>query len=101
MDELLNFKDGTSSINIPLRISTKYFNFGIQLLQDFGYVKSLEMQYQRDSENINTLILQEWLEGKGKDPKSWATLVEVLKDIQLGELASQIERCLLYSSNEN
>ena len=104
MDQLLNFKpaDGTSNINIPLRIGVKYFNFGTQLLRgDFGYIRSLEQQYNRDSGSINTVILEEWLGGKGRDPKSWATLVEVLIDIELGELARQIEESIIQSSNED
>ena len=101
MPQLLNFKDGTSIINIPLRISTKYFNFGTQLLYDFNYVRSLEQQWNRDSQQINTLILQEWLNGKGKEPRTWATLVEVLKDIELGELASQIKGSIMHSSYED
>ena len=102
MDQLLNFKDGTSKINIPQRISIKYSNFGTQLLRgDFRYIQSLEQQYSRDSEKINTVILQEWLGGKGKEPKSWATLVEVLDDIELGELARQIKESIMQSSNED
>ena len=101
IEDLLNFKDGTSKINITSRISTKYFDFGIQLLHDFNYVKSLEQQYNRDSEKINTHILQKWLGGTGRKPISWATLVDVLRDIQLGELADQIERSIMQSSNED
>ena len=101
MDQLLNFKDGTSKINIPQRIGIKYPNFGTQLLGDFVFVTSLEQQHSCDSEKINTMILQAWLDGKGKEPKSWATLVEVLKDIQLGELARQIKESIMQSSNED
>ena len=101
MPQLLNFKDGASVINIPSRISTKYPNFGIQLLLDYKSVQSLERQYSRDCEQINIQILQGWLDGKGKEPKTWATLVEVLNDIELGELSSQIKRSILHSSYED
>ena len=36
-------------------------------------------------------ILQEWLTKKGKQPVTWATLVEVLHDIELSALADEIE----------
>ena len=40
---------------------------------------------------INTEILREWATGRGKKPVSWETLIEVLCDIGLGALASEIE----------
>ena len=43
------------------------------------------------AEEVNTEILQEWLTGRGKQPVTWATLVEVLHDIELATLASDIE----------
>ena len=97
MPQLLNFKDGTKTINIPLTIGTHYPNFGTLLLGDYGYVSDLEQQYNRRSEKINSQILQDWLEGKGKEPKSWATLVGVLRDIEMGELANQIETSITRS----
>ena len=47
------------------------------------------------------MVLEEWLGGKGKEPKSWATLVEVLIDIEPGELARQIKESIKQSSNED
>ena len=40
---------------------------------------------------INTEILREWATGRGKQPVSWETLTEVLHNIGLGSLASEIE----------
>ena len=46
-------------------------------------------EHQRDTELINLKILQKWINGVGQ-PVSWATLVQVLKDIQLNELARKV-----------
>ena len=43
-----------------------------------------------DAQRINIEILQEWLIGRGKLPVTWATLVEVLRDIELSTLAGDI-----------
>ena len=48
-------------------------------------------KHLNDAEEINTEILQEWLTGRGKQPVTWATLVEVLREIELTTLASDIE----------
>ena len=93
MPELLNFKAGDRNINIPREIGSKYQNFGAQLLQEYtsAHIDDLEHQYQRNGENINHHILQEWLEGSGRKPMTWATLARVLRDIEKGELARTLE----------
>ncbi len=98
MPELLSFKAGVHSINIPREIGSKYQNFGAQLLQEHtsAHIDDLEHQYQRNGENINRHILQEWLEGRGRKPTTWATLERVLHDIEKGELAAKLEA---FSSN--
>ena len=51
----------------------------------------MEQRYRENAERINTEILREWATGKGKKPVSWETLIEVLRDIELDALASEIE----------
>ena len=48
-------------------------------------------KHLNDAEGINTEILQEWLTGRGKQPVNWATLTDVLRDIELSTLASEIK----------
>ena len=100
MPELLNFKIGDRSINIAREIGSRYQNFGAQLLQEstLAHIEDLERQYLRNGEDICCRILQEWLEGRGRKPTTWATLVKVLHDIEMGELAAKLEECLLSQS---
>ena len=93
MPELLNFKAGDRSINIPHEIGPKYQDFGAQLLQErtLAHIYDLEHQYQRNGEEINRRILREWLEGRGRKPTTWATLIRVLSEIEMGELAAKLE----------
>ena len=94
LPELLKFTciDG-KVLNIPVEIATKYVQFGTFLLDDpnGSRVKIMARKYQHDAEQINTEIVQEWLTGKGKQPMTWATLVEVLRDVELSTLAGDIE----------
>ena len=80
-------------MNIPVEIGTKYVQFGTFLLDDRNgsRVKIMAHKHLNDAEQINTEILQEWLTGRGKQPVTWATLVEVLRDIELSTLAGEIE----------
>ena len=45
-------------------------------------------------------ILEEWVSGRGKQPVSWGTLTEVLRDVELGVLAREIEAVKLPSDTE-
>ena len=50
----------------------------------------------RNAGRINLRILQEWLDGRGKQPVTWTTLVQVLEDIEMSSLANQIKRKKLF-----
>ena len=93
LPELLKFTcpDGRV-VSIPVEIATKYVQFGTFLLDDRNgsRVKIMARKHHYDAEQINIEILQEWLTGRGKQPVTWATLVEVLRDIELSTLAGDI-----------
>ena len=93
MPELLKFTYADNkTINITKEIGTEYNCFGIFLLQDLNgqKVKNIKSKHQSDPSQINTEILEEWLAGKGKQPVTWATLVQVLRDTELYTLADVI-----------
>jgi len=75
-----------------VEIATKYVQFGTFLLddRDGSKVKNIAHKHHYDPERINTEILQEWLTGRGKQPVTWATLVDVLRDSELFTLAGDI-----------
>ena len=92
MPKLLNFpvKSG-SHINIPQQIGTKYFQFGIQLLNDETgeEIEAIVSKCREEADEINIKILMLWIRGKGK-PLDWDNLIQVLKAIGLGTLAGDI-----------
>ena len=55
-------------------------------------------KHSNDAEQINIEVLTQWLTGRGKQPVTWATLVEVLRDIELSTLAGEIEAVLICQS---
>ena len=93
LPELLKFTcTGGRVVNIPVEIATKYVQFGTFLLDDRtgSRVKIIAHKHHYDAERINTEILQEWLTGRGKQPVTWQTFVEVLRDAELPMLAGDI-----------
>ena len=94
LPELLKFTcTDKRAVNISEEIATKYVQFGTFLLDDRtgSRVKIMAHKHHYDAEQINTEILQEWLTGRGKQPVTWTTLAEVLRDIELSTLAGEIE----------
>ena len=94
LPELLRFTcTDKREINISEEIATKYVHFGTFLLDDRtgSKIKIMAHKHLNDAEQINIAILQEWLTGRGKQPVTWATLVEVLHGIKLSTLAGEIE----------
>ena len=91
--ECIRFQGQQRTINIPQEIGSNYYYFGLHLLDDPNgtRVNNIERKHREDPERINTEILREWATGRGKKPVTWETLTEVLRDIELGALASEIE----------
>ena len=94
LPELLKFKTSSgSTVNIFQEIGTCYSALGPLLLKDGtgAVTEAIISNHRRDADAINHEILTQWLWGKGKHPVTWSTLIDVLKDIKLSELAEVIQ----------
>ena len=86
-----------SVINIIEKIGSRSHELGIRLLtDDFGSTTTnIESQYKHDPPSRATeAIIQKWLQGTGRTPQSWDTLIMVLREIDLNVLAQDIENSL-------
>ena len=94
LPELLKFTctDGRV-LNIPEEIATKSIQFGAFLLEDKHGTRVKIMAYgcSNNARQVNIEIFREWLTGRGRQPVTWGTLVEVLLGIELSTLAGEIE----------
>ena len=78
-------------------IGVNYKPLGLLLLNDESgaAVRAIECQYHLRAAAINCEILQRWIQGGGKGPVTWETLVKVLEQVELKTLASKIQSSLL------
>ena len=92
LPELLRFPGKERVVNIPQEIGTKFKEFGVFLLQDRtgSRVDTLTYENNNNVERINIAILCEWLQGKGRRPVTWQTLVSTLHDTEMNTLAETI-----------
>ena len=94
--ELTNLKTTSGSINVAEQIGRHYNTLGIHLLEDAvgSITDAIEEECHHNAYKINIKIFQRWVEGRGRKPITWATLIEVLRNIQLSTLAHDIEQSL-------
>ena len=73
------------------KIAQSYETFGILLLndEDGSTVASLSMPNQTPY-GITMAILRKWLQGEGRKPTSWATLITVIEEAGFGLLDWEI-----------
>lgn len=91
--ELISFSMDDHKVNLAEKIGVHYYEFGILLLKDMDgtQVSAIERELGRSASKINREFFILWLQGKGRQPVIWATLVETLRDIGLIKLANDIE----------
>ncbi len=90
---MIRFRGKRKRINIPQEIGVRYQKVGILLLEDEtgARIEAIADQHRGNAERINMDVFQKWINGNGKQPITWGTLVEVLKDAEFNSLASDIE----------
>ena len=87
-------KDG--SVDIAEKIGTNYKHFGTLLLNDNdgNKVNNIEMSKRGNPVGITAEILEQWLQGRGRMPVTWQTLIKCLRDMKMIVLADDIESSL-------
>ena len=93
LQQLICFKTRSGRVNILEQIGTHYRELGILLLDDTtgAVTKAIIEHYNYDATKIIFEIFEKWIQGKGKLPVVWDTLIKVLNDIELSELANKIK----------
>ena len=97
--DLKKFPGKHGRFDVMERIGVNYPELGMFLLQDhdLSKVSALELTWQRASLPICRDIMRDWLQGKGKLPVTYATLLHCLRDADLHSLAKDIEDVLTVS----
>lgn len=104
MIQLLHFKlivnDKPVAINIAESVGTSFKIFGVCLFDDHKKIDNLEHDCFRKTVCIVEKLLGEWLDGKGRKPITWSTLVVCLEMSQLFTLAEDIKGQYITSTGE-
>ena len=80
-------------MDLVIEIGPEYEKFGTLLLEEKmgNKVKNIKISERGNPVDITVEILKQWLQGKGRKPVTWQTLVTCLRDTDLNVLADNIE----------
>ena len=84
-----------SSFDIAERIADSYKKVGSELLQDSNGIQVENIHADKKIVDTNHEILMKWLQGNGKTPVNWRTLIQVLGKHGKKKLAQDIRTALL------
>ena len=96
LDVLRYFPVKDGHIDIAEEIPPDYEKFGTLLLEDKtgNEVESIRISKHNNPLLIKVEILRQWLQGKGKEPVTWRTLLTCLRATGLTVLADRIDHSL-------
>ena len=75
-------------------VAHKWEQFAMRLHFEFCDIKRIEKRCHLEPVEACQHIAWEWLQGKGREPKTWMTVVEALNEIDLSELAKDLTAVL-------
>lgn len=103
MPELICFPSCDGRVNLIEEIGFDFHTFGILLLEDNNgsKISAIENEMLNNAEKITYRIFTLWLNGKGKQPVTWSTLVSVLCNTGLKQLAKTIDRVIFNTHLKN
>ena len=95
MPMLLSFMTRDGELNLAQEVGEHFLSFGQFLLcDDTGALCKSIANNSSDMTSINHNILSQWLQGKGKQPVQWSTIIDVLRGTEMNALAAALEHNL-------
>ena len=90
MMDIICFPLQDSKVNLTKEVGTNYRQFGILLLEDQtgAHISALVRELMKNTQDMS-------VSRKGRHPVSWETLISVLEDIGLNQLAKSIRDVII------
>ena len=72
-------------------VAAKWDNVALRLYFESYDISRIERDHPQQCVQASITVFTEWIEGKGRQPSSWHTLIEALKETRLKSVASDLE----------
>ena len=94
LDDLLFYERNGKKVRVIARIASEWEKLALALSIEAYIMRTIKRNHGNSCEDACTDLLRRWLEGEGREPKTWATLVEALKEVPDVETVSAISDVL-------
>ena len=94
--DLIEYKDKT--LKVIDQSAAKWERLATRLHFESHDVSRIRKDYHLRSFDACQTVLIEWLDGRGRQPTTWGTLIKALKEADMSELASDLELALSHSA---
>ena len=89
------------TVRVISRTSAAWERVAIRLHFEGHEIKNIKRDHHFQIGDACSTMYTDWLEGKGRQPATWETLIKALEEADLSELASDLKDVLgEYSSRE-
>ena len=82
------------TVRVIARVAPIWERFATRLHFEFHDIMRIEKDCHFQSLTSSQRMIMEWLNGKGRQPTTWATVIKALKECELSEVARDIEAIL-------
>lgn len=86
-------EDG-AEVKILERVAFEFQKVAIALGFQHGVYEAVLLAVYNDHEHACMKIFEKWLNGEGRKPVTWATLIQALEDAGFRELARQLKNAV-------
>ena len=91
----LDFLDGNGkTVRLIRTVATNWKTVAIILHFKYHYIDWIERANHYQEVSACRAMFSEWLDGKGRRPTNWNTLIKALRETDLSEIASDLEYVL-------
>lgn len=94
--DLIESKDKT--LKMIDQSAAKWEKLAIRLHFENHDVSRIRKDHHLQSVDACRTALMEWLDGKGRQPTTWGTLIKALVEAEMAELAGDLELVLSHSA---
>ena len=88
------FEGNGSTVRIIKTVAPRWDMIALRLHFSGDDISRIERDHKESVVRACRNMFSEWLEGKGRKPISWNTLIKALKEADYSELASEVETVL-------
>ena len=90
-------KGNCKTVRVIAQSASKWERVALSLHFESHDMSRLSRDYHLRSFEACQTVFTEWLNGKGRKPVTWKTVIKVLKEAELSEVATDLEDVLLIS----